>query len=101
MGQLEKARGGRLNIDFLYTHPTSDNRVKVRRELIRLSFFDERHPFCSQMLQGLLSEAHTIQANSSMCVEMQEQLESFRDAVGFGASKTFQGSQNRYVASTT
>ena len=29
MGQLEKAQGKRLNVDFLYTHPTSDNRIKV------------------------------------------------------------------------
>ena len=30
MGQLEKEQGKRLNVDFLYTHPTSGNRVKVR-----------------------------------------------------------------------
>ena len=32
MGQLEKAQGKRLNVDFLYTHPTSENRVKVLSE---------------------------------------------------------------------
>jgi len=72
MGQLEKAQGKRLNIDFLYTHPTSENRVK--------------------MLQGLLSEAHSIRSSSSMCVGMQEQLQSFQDAVGFGVPRRFQDS---------
>ena len=45
MGQLEKAQGKRLNVDFLYTHPTSDNRVKVRSELSRLSFSHEHRSF--------------------------------------------------------
>jgi len=71
MGQLEKAQGKRLNVDFLYTHPTSENRVK--------------------MLQALLPEAYSIQANSPMCVGMQEQLDSFQDAVGFGMRRSFQG----------
>jgi hypothetical protein len=85
MGQLEKAQGKRLNVDFLYTHPTSENRVKVRSGLLQFSSFDERRFFfCSQMLQALIPEAHSIQASSSMCVGMQEQLESFQEAVGFG-----------------
>jgi len=33
MGQLEQAQGKRLNVNFLYTHPTSGNRVKVRLTL--------------------------------------------------------------------
>jgi len=65
MGQLEKAQGKRLNVDFLYTHPTSDNRVK--------------------MLEDLIPEARSIQANSSMCIGMQDQFESFQGAVGFSA----------------
>ena len=39
MGQLEKAQGKRLNVDFLYTHPTSENRVKVLSGRSWLSFF--------------------------------------------------------------
>lgn len=69
MGQLEKAQGKRLNVDFLYTHPTSENRVK--------------------MLQALIPEAHSIQANSSMCIGMQEQLGSFQDAVGLSVPRGF------------
>jgi hypothetical protein len=90
MGQLEKAQGKRLNIDFLYTHPTSEYRVKVRRELFRPPLFHENRSFCSQMLQGLIPEARLIQAGSSTCLGMQEQLESFQDAVGFGVSRRLQ-----------
>ena len=39
MGQLEKAQGKRLNVDFLYTHPISENRVKVLSEHPWFSFF--------------------------------------------------------------
>lgn len=90
MGQLEKAQGNRLNVDFLYTHPTSENRVKVRREPFPLPFFYEHRSFYLQMLQGLISEAHSIQASSSMCTGIQEQLESFQDAVGFGVPRRHQ-----------
>jgi len=69
MGQLEK--GKRLNVDFLYTHPTSENRVKV--------------------LQALIPEARSIQANSPMCIGMQEQFDLFRDAVGSDVRRSFQG----------
>jgi len=71
MGQLEKAQGNRLNVDFLYTHPTSENRVK--------------------MLQALIPDAHSIQANSPMCVGMQEQFSSFQDALGSSVSRRLQG----------
>jgi len=69
MGQLEKAQGKRLNVDFLYTHPTSENRVK--------------------MLQALMAEAHSIQANSPMCIGMQEQLDLFQDATGSSVHRRF------------
>lgn len=92
MGQLEKARGKRLNVDFLYTHPTSEYRVKVRLELSWPSLFHGQFLLCSQMLQALLLEAHSIQANSPMCVGMQEQFDSFRDTVGFGMQRSSQGS---------
>ncbi|KAF9650414.1 hypothetical protein BDM02DRAFT_1433520 [Thelephora ganbajun] len=70
MGQLEKAQGKRLNVDFLYTHPTSENRVKT--------------------LQALLPEAHSIRANSPICIGMQEQFNSFQDAVGYDVGRRFQ-----------
>ncbi|KAF9782487.1 hypothetical protein BJ322DRAFT_1111347 [Thelephora terrestris] len=62
MGKLEQAQGARLNVDFLYTHPTSESRVK--------------------MLEAFIPEARSIRANSSMCIGMQEQFESFQEATG-------------------
>lgn len=90
MGQLEKAQGKRLNVDFLYTHPTSENRVKVRSRLSRSSLLNRLFSPCSQMLQALVPEAHSIQANSPMCIGMQEQFGLFRDAVGLGVRRGFQ-----------
>jgi len=72
LGQLEKVQGKRLNVDFLYTHPTSENRVKI--------------------LQGLLPEARLIQTSSPMCIGMQEQFQSFQETVGSDVSRRFQGS---------
>jgi len=91
MGQLEKAQGKRLNVDFLYTHPTSENRVKVWSEFSWPSFFHRKFLFYSQMLQVLIPEAHSIQANSQMCIGMQEQFDAFQDTVGFGVRRSFQG----------
>jgi hypothetical protein len=89
MGQAEKAQG-KLNVDFLYTHPTSENRVKVRSEFSWPSFFHRQFLFCSQMLQDSIPEAHSIQANSPMCIGMQEQFDSFRDTVGLGVDRSFE-----------
>jgi len=57
LGMLEKAR---LNVSFLYTHPTSAKRIK--------------------MLEKMLPEAYSIQATSPMCDGMQERLGAFFDA---------------------
>lgn len=53
------------------------------------SFLD--NTLCTQTLQALLPEAHSIQANSPMCVGMQEQFDSFQDSVGFRMRRSFQG----------
>ncbi|KAK7696428.1 hypothetical protein QCA50_001085 [Cerrena zonata] len=68
MAELEKA-SGRLNVNFLYTHPTSEVRVK--------------------RLEAMLPEAYALQAATPECAPILDHLASFGEAFasGFSGSK--------------
>lgn len=85
MAQLEKAHG-RMNVNFLYTHPTSESRVKV----------SDSFQCSSQILKGsiqrleeMLPEAYAIQAATPECAGILDHLSSFGEAFasGFSGSK--------------
>ncbi|KAI5123023.1 hypothetical protein M0805_007644 [Coniferiporia weirii] len=58
---LERRQGSRrLNVSFLYTHPTGDQRIKL--------------------LTDALPEAYTLRASSGACAHLQDDFDAFREA---------------------
>ena len=81
MEQLDKAT--RLDVNFLYTHPTSQTRIQVR--LPHVQSFNHLLtvvPDSSQRLNVLLPDAYAIRNGNPDCVRTQEHLFGFRDAMG-------------------
>ncbi|KDQ58056.1 hypothetical protein JAAARDRAFT_155715 [Jaapia argillacea MUCL 33604] len=75
MGQLEKAQG-RINLDFLYTHPASSKRVEALNEM--------------------LHEAYAIQAATPECGQTTSYMEAFRDVFGSVKSPISSGAEWRF-----
>ena len=77
LGKIENA-AGILNLNSLRTHPTSDNRIKVR-----LSYHRHYSPIFSdvflQALESMLPEAYAVQAESPECGGVRDSLAAFRE----------------------
>jgi hypothetical protein len=78
MGEMEG--GKRMNVNWLYTHPTSETRVKVCSPPFHDPFLSLTN--CDQALEALMPSAHTIQ-EASDCGVTASAFGAFKDAFQF------------------
>lgn len=89
MDRIDKAARG-LNINFLYTHPTFDTRIEVRKPpsvcWAKMALTRLLSPLLLlgtiQRLNKLLPVAYALRDNNPDCVRTLEHVAGFRDAMG-------------------
>lgn len=81
LGRIEEKIAGRVGLDFLQTHPSSSNRVRV--SCIRTFFSSvqlSHNKFRIQKLEQILPEAYAVLAANPDCAAIHDQLQLFRAA---------------------
>lgn len=81
LDMIEKSHG-RLNVSFLYTHPTGEQRVKVSTGSSTINS-NSCSPTCyhAQLLTDLLPEAYRVQEESPYCAGTAKNFDAFRRVV--------------------